>query len=170
METSFLLARRVIAVTQGNRQNIKECFSTLASTPLRVKVTFSFIIRGKHSLFQSIRSGDDMDNYTITLFRKYYGDRVSSLGGVGRWMGHKVSQKEMCQIGKHHVDVQKRFLSLTLERKESTSSHLLNPESLKNKQCPTSPENCRLGALGVTPKLVHSNNNRATPGTLRLFC
>lgn len=61
----LLLARRVIAVTQANRQNIKECFSTLATTPPRVKITFSFLIRGKHSLFQSIRSGDDMDDHII---------------------------------------------------------------------------------------------------------
>lgn len=61
----FLLARRVIAVTQANRQNIKECFSTLATTPPRVKITFSFLIRGKHSLLQSIRSGDDMDDHII---------------------------------------------------------------------------------------------------------
>lgn len=61
----LLLARRVIAVTQANRQNIKECFSTLATTPPRVKITFSFLIRGKHSLFQSICSGDDMDDHII---------------------------------------------------------------------------------------------------------
>lgn len=66
----FLLARRVIAVTQANRQNIKECLSTLATTPPRLKITFSFLIRGKHSLFQSIRSGMDDHIIQAVLWRQ----------------------------------------------------------------------------------------------------